>query len=130
MPNNTLMYAMKKPSSAYVALSAAVVMVGAAVGISASSFQRGKTSSDTRLTQESFRVRVSRKKTMTMKSTSVQNSDVNTAETHRVNKFFRWRNSAGTKLSRKVTAATASVQYVPAMLKTYKHSIDFDSHRK
>jgi hypothetical protein len=126
------MYALKKPS-AYGAISA-VVLIGAAVGISASTvsrtdFQRGSTSSDTRLTQSSFRwptpvgVTVVRKKTMSVKSTSAQNNDSDAAATHREQKSFR------ASVPEKMKAASA--QYVPTIgLRTYKHSIDFDGYCK
>jgi hypothetical protein len=133
------MYALKK-SSAYGAISA-VVLIGAAVGISASTvsradFQRGNTSSDARLTQSSFRwptpvgVTVSRNKTMSVKSTSAQNNDSDAAGTHREQKSFRWMNSdAGASVPEKMKGASA--QYVPTIgLRTYKHSIDFDGYCK
>jgi hypothetical protein len=130
MPLNSLINALKKQSSANVAITA-VALVGAAVGISASSVSRA-TFQRTRLTQDSFRwptpagVTVSREKTMTSKNTSAQVHDSNTAGTHRERTSFRWGNSAGASVSRKMTAA--SVQYVPPMLKTYKHSIEFDGY--
>ena len=134
MPFNTLILALKKPSSAYVALSA-VALVGAAVGISGNSVSRvtlqlGNTFSDTRLMQGAFRwptpdgVTVSRNTMMSSDSTITQNIDSNTAGTHREQTSFRWENSAGEREAREMTAA--SILYVPPMLRTYKHSIEFD----
>ncbi len=138
MPFSTLMLALKKPSSAYVAISA-VALIGAAVGISGNSVSRvtlqllGNTFSDTRLMQGAFRwptpvgVTVSRNTTMSSNSASTKNIDSNpTAGTHREQTSFRWENSADESEAREMTAA--SILYVPPMLRTYKHSIEFDGY--
>jgi hypothetical protein len=137
MPFSTLMNALKKPSSAYVAISA-FALIGAAVGISAPSsasraiFQQGNTFSDTRLMKGDFRwptpvgVTVSTNTTMSSNSTSTQNIDSNTVGSHREQTSFRWENAADAGESRKMTAT--SIQYVPPMLRTYKHSIEFDGY--
>jgi hypothetical protein len=109
MPFNTLLHALKNPSSAHVALSA-VILTGAAVGMTGNSlsratFQRSNTFSDNRLAQGAFLwptpvgVTVSMDNTILSTSTSSQNTDSNTA------------------------------QYVPPMLnKAFKHRIEFDGY--